>query len=399
MKEHSFSTSNLNKAMRKNTQPKGDRDLRRYRQLCFQLIAVLIVLSGCSAFGPRTVSRDQFNYNKAVADSTRNQMLLNLVRIRYLEEPVFLAVSSILTQYVYEGGAGVGTSIVLDGGAEDASTVAAEANVNYEERPTITYIPIEGREFSERMLSAIPSATMFAAAQQGWSVDILMRLGISRIGAVENMSFEAIPPPGIIDLPEQNKREIEKLKKFQNVINLLTVLADMEAFEVRLMEEDGKKKNILIFAETLPQAAQSLVSEIKDLLDLSPHRNTYNITDHVTDVKEDEISIQTRSLSAIMAFMAKGVVVPPEHLANGWVIDYQIPTPKGGETGLIPFRMLSSKERPINTFAAVRYRDHWFYIENRDIDSKRALGLLIALFRVLAPTGGGAAPILTLPTG
>ncbi|MGB5422369.1 MAG: hypothetical protein WBN03_09425 [Desulfobacterales bacterium] len=396
MKEHSFSTSNLNKAMRKNTQPKGDRDLRRYRQLCFRLIAVLIVLSGCSAFGPRTVSRDQFNYNKAVSDSTRNQMLLNLARIRYLEEPFFLSISSILTQYVYEGGAGVGTSIDLDG---DADTVAAEANVNYEERPTITYIPIEGREFSERMLSAIPSTTMFAAAQQGWSVDILMRLGVNRIGAVENMSFEAIPPPGIIDLPEQYKRDVEKLKKFQNVINLLTVLADIEAFEVRQMEEDGKKKSFIIFAETLPQTTQSLVSEIKDLLDLSPHRNTFQITDHVTDVKEDEISIQTRSLSAMMAFMAKGVVVPPEHLANGWVIDYRIPTPEGGETGLIPFRMLSSKERPINTFAAVRYRDHWFYIENRDIDSKRALGLIIALFRVLAPTGGGAAPILTLPTG
>jgi hypothetical protein len=134
--------------------------------------------------------------------------------------------------------------------------VAAEANLNYEGRPTITYILIEGREFSERMLSAIPSETMFTAAQQGWSGDILMRLGISRIGAVENMSFEAIPPPGIIDLPEQNKREFEKLKKFQKVINLLTVLADREAFEVRLMEEDGKKKNILIFAETLPHAFQ-----------------------------------------------------------------------------------------------------------------------------------------------
>jgi hypothetical protein len=45
--------------------------------------------------------------------------------------------------------------------------VAAEANLNYEERPTITYILIEGREFSERMLSAIPSETMFTAAQQG----------------------------------------------------------------------------------------------------------------------------------------------------------------------------------------------------------------------------------------
>ena len=66
---------------------------------------------------------------------------------------------------------------------------------------------------------------------------------------------------------------------------------------------------------------------------------------------------------------------------------------------MIPFRMLVSKERPINTFAAVRYLDHWFYIENRDIDSKRALGLIIALFRVSRSYRGGAAPILTLPTG
>jgi len=93
MKENSFSSLYLNKAMSIDTNPIGYQDLRRYRQLCFQLIAVLIVLSGCSAFGPRMVSRDQFNYNKAVADSTRNQMLLNLARIRYLEEAVFLSVS------------------------------------------------------------------------------------------------------------------------------------------------------------------------------------------------------------------------------------------------------------------------------------------------------------------
>ena len=78
-----------------------------------------------------------------------------------------------------------------------------------------------------------------------------------RIGAVENMSVEATPPPGIIDLPEQFKREVEKLKKFQNFINLLTVLADIEAFEVRHVAVDGKKKICLIFAEPLPKTAQS----------------------------------------------------------------------------------------------------------------------------------------------
>ena len=61
--------------------------------------------------------------------------------------------------------------------------------------------------------------------------------------------------------------------------------------------------------------------------------------------------------------------------------------------------MRSSKNRPANVFAKVRYQDYWYYIDHTDIISKRALGLIIVLFRLQAPTPSGAAPILTLPTG
>jgi len=363
------------------------------------LLLAVLLMAGCSSIGSRHVPQDRFGYNEALAESSRHQMLLNLVRLRYLEEPVFLSVSSILTQYVYNVGASAGANIFLDNVTGDASSASAGANLGYEERPTITYIPIEGREFSERMLSAIPSQTMFAAAQQGWSVDVFMRIGISRIGAVENMSFEAVPAPGVIDLPEQLNREVDKLKEFQRVIQLLIVLADREAFEVRIVEKEGAKTAFLLFAKSVPIGTQSLVTEFKAVLGLSPHRNIFRITDHVTDIKEDEISIQTRSLSAMMNFLAKGVQVPPEHLADGWAIDHQIPAAVGAAGDLIPFRMISGKTQPKNAFAAVRYQGYWFYIENKDIESKRALGLIIALFRILAPSGGGAAPILTLPTG
>jgi len=50
-------------------------------------------------------------------------------------------------------------------------------------------------------------------------------------------------------------------------------------------------------------------------------------------------------------------------------------------------------------FAKVRYQDYWHYIDNDDITSKRALSLIIVLFRVQAPKPAGVAPILTLPTG
>ncbi len=355
------------------TSKKSSKDCCFFHLFFLLVLAALFILSGCSSFGSRNVPRDRFKYNEALAESTRHQMLLNLIRIRYLEEPVFLSVSSILTQYVYNVGASAGANILLRDVPGSASRASVGANLGYEERPTITYIPIEGREFSERMLSAIPSQTIFAASQQGWSVDILMRIGISRIGAVENMGFEAVPAPGVIDLSKQLKREVDKLKKFQRVIKLIIVLADREAFEMRIVEEEDAKTTFLLFAKSVPEDIQLLVTEFKQVLGLSPHRNKFKITDHVTDLKEDEISIQTRSLSAMMSFLAKGVQVPPEHLADGWAIDFQIPSSERGGKNLIPFRMISSKTQPKNPFAAVRYLDHWFYIDNKDIDSKRSL--------------------------
>jgi hypothetical protein len=42
---------------------------------------------------------DSFNYNEAISRSSSEQILINLVRLRYREVPVFLAVGSVLTQY------------------------------------------------------------------------------------------------------------------------------------------------------------------------------------------------------------------------------------------------------------------------------------------------------------
>ena len=44
---------------------------------------VLVLLAGCSGFGPLTVSRDRFDYTEAISDSWKRQMLFNLVKIRY----------------------------------------------------------------------------------------------------------------------------------------------------------------------------------------------------------------------------------------------------------------------------------------------------------------------------
>ena len=376
--------------------PKGQKTKKAGYRWALMIAAALFLLSGCAAQGAKRVPADRFDYNAAIAQSTREQMLLNIVRSRYLEVPVFLTVSSVLTQYEYDRS--VGLTAILEFGSGTTDRGIGEANLRFSERPTITYLPVEGQEFSAHLLSDIPSEIIFAAAQAGWPIDIFMRIAIQRLGAAENMSFGEVPA-GHSDSKAQVESDFKKLKRFERMISLIFILSDREVLEVQLVEEDGKEERYLVIAEEVAEDLRPMLGELRQLIGLT-NRNRFRITDRVTNLKDDEISIQTRSVMAMMEFMARGVEVPVKHLEDGWVIDYGLQNSEGEMAkALIPFKMHSSKNRPKNVFAAVGFRDHWYYIDHADITSKRALSLIIVLFRLQAPTPSGAAPILTLPTG
>jgi hypothetical protein len=318
--------------------------------------------------------------------------------------PVFLTVSSVLTQYEYDRSIGVGGFFGFGGDSTNViggttNVITGDANLRFSERPTITYLPVEGQEFSAHLLSDIPSELIFAAAQAGWPIDVFMQIGIQRFGALENMSFGEVSATKTEDVKTAITRDQQKLKRFDRMIQLIFILSDREIIEVQQVTENGKTERDLIIAEQVPEETRPLLDELRRLIGLS-NRNRFRITDRVTNLRDDEISIQTRSVMAMMEFMARGVEVPREHLEQGRVIDYGLQDGEGEVAeGLIPFRMRSSKQRPDNVFAAVRHQGYWYYIDHSDITSKRALSLIIILFRLQAPTPGGAAPILTLPTG
>jgi hypothetical protein len=106
------------------------------RKLTTRFVVMLIaclILTACSSFGTDRVVPDRFDYNQAIGQSSNEQMLLNLVRLRYRDVPVFLSVSSVLSQYVYLGTANVGGSTDL---------VSGGLGITYIDRPTVTYSPM-----------------------------------------------------------------------------------------------------------------------------------------------------------------------------------------------------------------------------------------------------------------
>src|SRR5947209_16239064 len=61
-------------------------------------LLVLLAAPGCG-FGPKTLYRTRLPYNEAIKTTSEEQLLLNIVRLRYTDNPSSIAVSGIAAQF------------------------------------------------------------------------------------------------------------------------------------------------------------------------------------------------------------------------------------------------------------------------------------------------------------
>lgn len=359
-------------------------------------VILLLVLSGCTSFGARNVASDRFDYNEAINQSNSQQMLLNIVRLRYMEMPNFVTVSSVITSYEYDGR--IGLSAASNANISNKDIVTGTANLGYKEKPTITYAPLSGHDFSIRLLKNIPVDGIFSLGHAGFPIDLIMAMGLNRINEVKNMGFGGVPTPGEIEADRQFIKESEDLSRFNRVIKLLLILVDKGVLEARRIKKDGNEYTQLRFVTYTSPVYKKLVDELKTILDLDPNVNVFRLTDRTTGRDKDEITIQSRSLLAIMMFLARGVFVPEEEEKAKKVIVL----PDSAKENILAhasLKIYSQKEPPADPFIAVKYRDHWFYIDRTDTTSKRAFSTLLVIYQIQAPSTGTQAPLLTLPAG
>ena len=75
------------------------------------MLLILIGQTGCHHFGPRSVVEDRIPYNGAIAASWKQQTLLNIVKIRYMDTPFFIDAPQITGGYTLQGAVNAGGSI------------------------------------------------------------------------------------------------------------------------------------------------------------------------------------------------------------------------------------------------------------------------------------------------
>ena len=361
------------------------------------LVVLAALLGGCANLGPKAIRSTRFDFNSAIIDTRNEQLLANLVRLRFRDPPYFLEVSSVSTSYTVSAGA---SASIGDIGGD--VTGGAGGAVGYEQSPTITYLPLKGDAFVDRLLSPVPMYVIVLLTQSGWRIDRVLRCCVQRVNDLHNAPTASGPTP-------EFRPEFED---FLEVADLLEEMRQGMATELRYRQahesdpgviahrtQEGKEY-VLSLRFDRSRADADHLARLKELLGLAPDLDEYFLTPNPTFQEPSEIGILPRSLIGAMSYLSQAVEPPQRDVEAGRVTVTRNPDGSVFDWADLTrglFRIRSSLEPPANAFARVRYRDAWFYIDDSDLTSKATFNLLDQLFQLQAGDAVGATPLLTLP--
>jgi hypothetical protein len=341
------------------------RIIERFRVHHLAAVLMLVLTASCASVGPKTIPRDQFDYGQAIANAWKEQLLLNMVGLRYVEAPVFVNVSSVINQYSLEGevalGAGANSSI------SGANTLTLGGAGRYADRPTITYTPIAGQQFARSLLTPIPPESLFALVQSGWPPEVILRLAVRSMNGIDNEWAS----------PAQRKQADPRFVELMRVWGRLRKARVLGLRREEPEGSEGKKGRArIVVYQTATAATPETIDDLRFLqeaLDLDPEVKEYTLSYGLVPDEDNEIMVMTSSILEIINELAWRIYVPSHHVEEGRT-GSTFETAEAGTAPLI--RVHYSAEKPEDSYVTVRMRDHWFYIDDRDVNSKRTFAIV-----------------------
>lgn len=361
-------------------------------------IIACTILSGCTCFGPRIVRQEQRPYNEALVYSWKEQLLLNLVRLKYRDDPYFIEVASITSNHTLNLSAGTELSF------PEMSTPNSQkvtAGIAYTNQPVISYIPLQGESYVKKLLSSVPLKMILALANSGWSIERILDICVQEINGVYNAVNAAGPTPDYA--PEY--KEFEYLANNLRILQKANLLSSAEDPGWNPLEHvniiDPEKD--FFFKIHRDRGYESTIAEVLNTLHLDPSVDLYRFSSNV--LKPDcpnLIKIRTRTFLGVMFYLAQAVQVPQEHIDIGLVNQTLCENGQPCDWSEIigeDMQILSQCNEPRCAAVKICYRGYWFYIDDRDLSSKSTFMLLSKLFNIQSAPCGPATtpPQLTIP--
>ncbi len=400
---------------------------------------------GC-AFGPRVLEKTHGRYQESVRQVDEEQLLRNIVHLRYSEVPLELTVSSIATQYELAGAAEARPFFVAPNPGSHPffrtfTSILPDVSVSGANRPTITLVPGDTGETIQRFLTPVPTETLVFLSETSWPVAVILRLWVERLNGVPNAVTASGPARGVISDYERFRRLANLFQYVQDhemasirtelretelsgpvpagTVTAATVVDAAKAGMEYRPREDGQtwalvRKESKLMIRVNPSALESPeLEEMTRLLNLRPNQLYYDVVVAPGTVPDPllyprppsaDLRITPRSTAQVFFYLSNGVEVPCEHLECGLAkptSDAEGRSMDGRELtrGLFEVHACKGHKPPPTAYVAIKNRGYWYYIDDRDQASKSTLALVLQLSRLDFRTQKATGPILTLPIG
>ena len=348
---------------------------------CLLSGVVTLLCVGC-AIGPNAMTRDRFDYNAAISDSWKTQMLLNIVKVRYGDAPIYLDVASVINSYEVSGAANLGAFWNFNPSYQSGSSAGVTSF--FANRPTITYSPLTGERFTRSMMTPLPPSSIFFLVQAGYPADAVFRALVQSVNGIRNRYGGA-------------GRNLPADPEFYVLIKSLREIQDSGALELRVQKETNREANLVVLGGSRNEKADAQSREVRKMLGINPQVREFKVVYGSLPSNDKEIALITRSVLQLVVDLGSFVEVPDIHVAEKWVLPTL--TEQAADGSAVPpmVRIHSGTRNPGDAFAAVSYQGHWFWIDNRDLPSKGVFSFLMFVFNLVDTGMKEGTPVITIP--
>ena len=412
----------------------------RRRASAIMMLFLALLLSGCAGtLGPELVANSHIEYNLAVSQVLKEEILLNVVRRRYMEAPQFLNISSISSNFsrTTKVGAGGGVSDIGKGDVVDADV---SASVTFDDSPTITITPRQGEDMANQLHGPLRVSAVSDLVAAGYPIRGAVNLLVEGINNLRgpDLTYDGFRPgsPEWVEalrlvgkLSADGSLIVDRFRWNDPYSDLAYPAASItpEMWITTLTTGDRRWKSFddgKTFYFTSHEMAPAMWlhpnarrspngQRLMQLLNVRPdvQKKAWLLEparvprgsdiEGRPDTARSTLKIRMRSLYNVLNFYAFGVHVPPEHERDGRATDlssYREAVERGeieDISDLLAIRC--GKDAPESPFQAVRYRGLWFYIDDHDMNSKAGFNALYDLWQlsIKAPTSQSA-PVTTI---
>ena len=336
-----------------------------------------LIVWGCVS--PVALHRAAIEYDRSVSRIETELLLLNIARHRHYHPIHFTAVSSIAASFNFTVSSGV--SLLLADNPGTGSHAGLTLGASASENPTITMVPLQGEEFTKRILTSIHSTKVAFLAHQGFDLAIILRLlahGITLNGYGES-GF-------LLNAPNQ----IEEYSEFRRRVLHLSALRRKRQLWVQEISFHGNSSHVMGLVLITNYDPMGL--RIEEQKALQQEAETLPRSSLLVDIRPGYLggdyplrgAIELRSFNNILYFVGQGIAAEPEFNVDK--------DPRTGPIGINPSKTMyirETEDRPDDAVFVVEESGFWYSLEPMPHDdplyrewNRKAFDILYKLFQM-----------------